>query len=217
MNHLALAIQTFPGANTTLARHWEHFKRAGADQIIVITTTDGGCVVPENAMCEPIGANIYITGTHLPRRLLRTFQYLVDMMKADWFCVAEYDILFTLPVPRDLPLGLTAHFAGTKPAGCYCNMFLHGPWICDRDTAINIVMNGYELISAGTVDPSPDCFLGQIVERAGIPVHTDLLKSYSRNTIHGETWILEAREAVLRGAVSIHGVKDADVLRRIVE
>lgn len=215
MNRLALAIHTFPQANATLARHWEHFKRAGADQIIVITTTDGGCVVPENAMCEPIGANIYITGAHLPRRLLRTFQHLVDMTKADWFCVAEYDVLFTLPVPRDLPLGLTAHFAGTKPAGCHCNMFLHGPWICDRDTAINIVMNGYELIAENTVDPSPDCFLGQIVERAQIPVHTDILKSYSRNTIHGAEWTAEARAAVDAGSVAIHGVKSVEVFEAL--
>lgn len=207
MSKLALAVQTFPGGNETLARHWEHFKRAGADQIIVITTTDGGCVVPENAMSEPIGANIYITGSHLPRRLLRTFQHLVDMTKADWFCVAEYDVLFFKPIPRDLPLGLTTHLAGHEMPGHYCKHFYHNPWVCDRDTAMHIVMAGYDLIAKGTVDASPDCFMGQIMDVTGIPVHTDILKSYSRNTIH-PPWDVEARAAVDAGAVCVHGVKD---------
>lgn len=209
---LALAIHTFPGANDTVRRHWPNFLGAGADQILIIGTTDGGCETPKGATQEFIGANLHIVGNHLPLRLLHTFQRLSET-KNDWFCIAEYDILFFKKVPRNLPEGLTAHLAGGKPFNCHCNSFYHGPWLCDRETAETIVKVGYELISEKTVDPSPDCFLGQIVERANIPVHTNILKSYSRNTIHPppHPWADEARAAVDAGAVAVHGVKDQAV------
>lgn len=210
MNRLALALHTFPAANPVLARHWGHFKNAGADEIVAITTTDGGCQVPDECAQEMIGANLYIQSAHLPLRFLRTLKHLLTT-KADWFCVAEYDILFFKPIPRDLPEGLTAHLAGHKMPGHHCAHFYHGPWIMDRKTAETMLKAGYQLIEARTVDASPDCFIGQIVEKAGIPVHTDILKSYSRNTIHGETWTMEAVEAVKNGAIAVHGVKTSDV------
>jgi len=206
MNRLGLIVQTFPGANEVLKRHWGQFLKAGADEIIVATTTDGQCWAPEGATVEMIGANIYIQSYHLPLRLLRCLQRLRDT-KCDWFCVAEYDVLFFKNIPRDLPEGVTAHYAGGKPAGCHCNSFWHGPWIMDRETADTVVQVGYELIAAKTVDASPDCFLGQIIDKTGIPVHSDILKSYSRNTIHGEKWTGEARAAVDNGSVCVHGCK----------
>jgi hypothetical protein len=207
MNKLALAIQTFPGANEAFRRHWHHFLKSGADEYIPITTTDGGCWSPEGTIPEMIGANIYIQGAHLPMRLLRTLQRLRET-KCDWFCVAEYDVLLLRPIPRDLPEGITTHLAGHKMPGHHCEHFYHNPWVMDRETAEVVVRVGYELIAAKTIDASPDCFLGQIIDKAKIPVHTDILKSYSRNTIHGETWIAEARAAVDAGAVCVHGVKD---------
>lgn len=207
MKRLALAIQTYPGGNLVLARHWENFKKAGADHIVTITTTCGKCVVPEG-IAEPIGADLYITGKHLCLRLLRTFQHLRDT-KCDWFAVLEYDVLVLKPFPRDLPEGFTAHMAGGKPAGCHCNFFVHSPWICDRDTADLFVKTGYEILSRGVYDQSPDCFAGQIIESAKIPLHTEILKSYSQNTI-GPDRYAEARAAVDAGAYCVHGVKSAE-------
>lgn len=217
MRKLALAIQTCPSGNDALARHWTYFKNASADRVAVITTTDGRCRVPENATEEMIGADIYCVGKHLCLRLLRTLQYLRES-DCGWFCVAEYDIVFFKPIPRNLPEGMTAHFAGTKPQGCHCNQFFHGPWIMDRDTADEVVKVGYEILALNVYDPSPDCFLGQIVEKAKISTHIDILKSYSRNTIHeNHPWIQEARAAAANGAVCIHGVKSALALQQITQ
>jgi hypothetical protein len=209
MKSLALAIQTFPGGNDALKRHWPNFQLAGAQETIIIGTTDGMCYVPEGIEQTLIGANLYCVSSHLPLRLLRTFQRLLET-KSDWCCVAEYDVLFCRPIPRDLPEGLTAHHTGGKPFNSHCNAYYHPPWICDRDTAEVIVRVGYELIAEKTVDPSPDCFLGQITERGKIPVHSDILKSYTQNTIHPPPhhWSTEARAAIDAGAVCIHGCKE---------
>lgn len=208
MKSLAMAVHTFPKANETLKRHWPNFQLAGAQETLIIGTTDGLCYIPDGIEQTMIGADLYCVGAHLPLRLLRTFQRLLET-KSDWFCVAEYDVLFLRPIPRDLPNGLTAHLAGGRPFNCHCNMYFHGPWICDRNTAETIVKVGYELIAEKTVDASPDCFLGQIVERANIQFHADILKSYTQNTIHPppHPWSTEARAAVDAGAVSVHGVK----------
>jgi hypothetical protein len=210
MNKLSLAVQTYPGANETLKRHWPHFLRAGGDENILVTTTCGLCWVPEGIEQALIGADLYAIGAHLPLRLLHTFQRLKET-KSDWFCVAEYDTLFFKPIPRDLPNGLTTHLAGGKMPGAHCSFFVHNPWLVDRDTADIIVQTGYELLKTKAFDPSPDLFLGHVAEIAKIPVHTDILKGYSRNTIHPppHPWCAEARAAIDAGAVAVHGVKDA--------
>lgn len=209
------AVQSFPGANACVQRHWPFFERAGFDEIISIGTTDEGCWRPPGVKQELIGANLYCVGSHLPSRLLRTFMRLLQT-KHEWLCVSEYDVLFLREIPT-LPKGLTTHLAGGKPAGCHCNAFFHPPWICDRETAWKIIKNGATIIESGLVDASPDCFLGQVVEAGNIPVHTDILKSYSRNTINQPNWIREAREAIANGAVCIHGVKSSEVLDAITK
>lgn len=212
---LIIGVQSCPSGNGALTRHWPFFEKAGADELVGIGTTDGGTTFPEGIRSEMIGANIYISGKHLPRRLIRSFEMLLKT-KHDWLCVAEYDVLFMREIPKDLPLGLTAHLAGGKPHNCHCNLFMHPPWIADRETAKRIVEVGNEILKTNEVDPSPDCFLGQIIEKGEITFHSDILKSYSRNTIHPGPWAQEAREARLNGAVCVHGVKGADVLDEIM-
>lgn len=213
---LVLAIQSFPGANKTVLRHFPYYEKSGADQIIGIGTSDGKCEWPEGVMVENIGADLYCVGSHLPKRFLRTLEYMLTMTRHETLAVCEYDTLFFREIPKDLPIGLTAHYAGGKPAGCHCNQFWHGVWCMDRVTAVMMVQAGYHLIEEGKVDPSPDCFIGQIVEAAEIPAHKDILKSYSRNTIHGNQWISEARYAIEHGAVCIHGIKSQEVLQEII-
>ncbi|MGB7195338.1 MAG: hypothetical protein WBD81_17930 [Collimonas pratensis] len=213
---LVIGIQSCPSGNGACARHWPYFEKAGADELIGIGTTCGGTIFPLGVRSEMIGANLYITGKHLPRRLIRSFELLLKT-KHDWLCVAEYDVIFLREIPKDLPLGVTAHLAGGKPFDCHCNMFLHGPWICDRETAKIVIAIGHEILQTNEVDPSPDCFLGQIIEKGEIPFRGDILKSYSRNTIHPGQWAQEAREARFNGAICVHGVKDAQVLNEIME
>ena len=93
MRSLALAIHACPSGNATLQLFWPYFQKAGAQETLVIGTTCGLCWVPEGIEQSMIGADIHIRGNHLPLRLLRTFQRLKET-KSDWFCVAEYDILF---------------------------------------------------------------------------------------------------------------------------
>lgn len=211
-----LGIQSFVGANDAIHRHFPWFEKAGCDEIVGIGTDDGKCWFPAGIRQEQIGANSYINGSHLPVRLLRSFEMLLKT-KHDWLVVAEYDVLFFKPLPTDLPKGITAHLAGGKPFNCHCNLFAHGPWIADRETAWNILAVGAKIIESGVVDPSPDCFLGQIIEQGKIPFHSDILKSYSRNTINQWAWIQEARQAIADGAVSIHGIKQKEVLDAIVK
>lgn len=213
---MILGVQSYPKANGAIQRHWPYFERAGCEEIAGIGTTDEKCWFPDGIRHERIGADLYIIGKHLPNRLLRSFEMLLKS-KHDWLCLAEYDVLFLREIPKDLPKGLTAHMAGGKPFNCHCNMFLHGPWICDRETASKIVEVGNAILATSEVDPSPDCFLGQIVERGDIPIHTDILKSYSRNTINQWDWIMEARAAISSGAICIHGVKQQEVLDAIVK
>lgn len=212
---LCMAVQSFPGANDILRRHWSYFERAGCDELIGIGTSNGSTWFPQGIRTELIGADLYIQGSHLPSRLIRTFEHLM-LLNSDWLAVAEYDVVFYKAIDRNLPHGLTTHLAGGKPEGAYCNVFYHGPYICDRDTAMRIIRFGNELLATKKHDASPDLFLGHVCELAEIPVHTEILGSYSRNTIHLGPWAEEARQARLAGGTCCHGVKDAAVLREIL-
>lgn len=213
---IGLAIQSFGGANACVKRHWPYYEKSGVDQIIGIGTTDGKCEWPEGITVENIGADLYCVGAHLPKRFLRTLAFMLNFTKHETLAICEYDTLFFREIPKNLPIGLTAHLAGGKPEGCHCNQFWHGVWCVDRITAQVILEAGHQILQSGRVDPSPDCFIGQIVELAEIPTHNDILKSYSRNTIHGFQWISEARSAIENGAVCIHGVKSNEVLQEII-
>lgn len=213
--NIVLGLQSYPGANEVVKLFWPWYEKGDFKEIIGIGTSNGSTWFPPGIRTELIGADLYIQGSHLPSRLIRTIEHLM-LLNSDWLAVAEYDVVFCQPIPRNLPLGLTAHLAGGKPAGCRCNFFVHGPWICDRLTAMEIIRVGNEILAAKEADPSPDCFLGQVAEVAQLRLHTDILKSYSRNTIDSYEWITEARAARLNGAVSIHGVKSSQVLEEIM-
>lgn len=213
---LCLAVHTFPGANAAVKRHWPYYKNAGADEIILITTTDGKCEPPPDGSSQMmIGANLYCIGAHLPNRLLNTLESL-KKTRHDWFAIAEWDVLFFKPIPRDLPKGVTARLTGGKMPGAHANRFFHPPWTMDRETAEIVIKKGREILKTGNFDPSPDLFLGHVCDEAGIPVHTDT-PSYSQNTIHGPEWTRQARQARLDGAAWIHGVKHPEVLESIMQ
>lgn len=212
---IGLSIQSFPAANPVVRRHWPFYEKSGVDQIIGIGTTDGKCEWPEGITVENIGADLYCVGAHLPKRFLRTLAFMLNFTKHETLAICEYDVVWFRELPRNLPIGLTTHLAGGHMPGSHCNAFFHSPWVCDRITAKVMVETGYQILQTGAFDPSPDLFIGQIVEKAEIPVHTDILKSYSRNTVHGETWINEARFAIEHGAIAIHGIKSAEVLEAI--
>jgi hypothetical protein len=210
-----LGLQSYPGANKLVKAFWPHYEKGGFKEIIGIGTTNGSTLWPKPIRTELIGADLYIAGDHLCRRLVRSFEHML-LLNTDFICVSEYDCLFFQELPKELPRGITTHLAGGTPEGCHCKWFAHSPWILDRDSAMRFIMVGEQMIAEKRCDPSPDCFLGQVCEEAEIPTHFDILKSYSRNSIDSPAWEAEAREAIRNGAISVHGIKSVGCLQRII-
>ena len=214
---LLLAIQSYTKANPVVARHWPYYLNAGADEIHGIGTTDGGCVWPEGTVSVEIGANRYISGKHLPSRLLDTIQYCLTT-DSSHFCIIEYDVLFFSKIPEWS--GIAAHLAGFKLPNSQASFFIHNPWLIDRPTAEILLEVGRQLIAKewphGCVEGSPDCFLAWVCQEANVPVKFDLMKEFSRNSLDLAGSLEDARRARLDGCDIIHGVKSQKELDYIM-
>lgn len=218
MNHARIlaAVHTFPGANETLARHWPLWQRAGFARLVAIGTTGGGCVYPPGAEHVEIGADRYIAGDHLPRRLLDTARWCLAQTEWDFACLLEYDCPLFRPLPALLP-GFTGLYAGCRPPGCDCAFFFHWPFIADRPTWEQIITVGEKQLARGDLQMgSPDTFLGKVIEVGQIPCHLFAFPGYTQNSIREKKHVIEAREAFRAGAVSIHGIKSAAVLAEVM-
>lgn len=214
---LLLAIQSYTKANPVVARHWPYYLNAGANEIHGIGTTDGGCVWPEGTVSVEIGANRYISGKHLPARLLDTIQYCLTT-DSSHFCIIEYDVLFFSKIPEWS--GIAAHLAGFKLPNSQASFFIHNPWLIDRPTAEILLEVGRQLIAQewphGCVEGSPDCFLAWVCQEANVPVKFDLMKEFSRNSLDLAGALEDARKARLDGCDIIHGVKSQKELDYIM-
>jgi hypothetical protein len=219
---LLLAIQSYTGANSIVARHWPYYLNSGAKEIHGIGTTDGGCVWPSNVPSVLIGENRYMDGKHLPIRLLDTIEYCLST-DSSHFCIVEYDTLFLRSIPEWV--GIAAHLAGGQTFNSKASTFIHNPWFLDRPTALAVLNVGRELVSQdwpithtwhirnsegwgyGCAESSPDVFLAWVCEEAKIPVRYDLMREFSRNSLDRPGALEEARAARLDGVDIIHGVK----------
>jgi hypothetical protein len=228
---LLLAIQSYTGANSIVARHWPYYLNSGAKEIHGIGTTDGGCVWPSNIPSVLIGENKYMDGKHLPNRLLDTISYCLGTPFSH-FAIIEYDTIFFNKVPEWV--GIAAHLAGGQTWGSKASTFIHNPWFIDRPTAKAILNKGRELVSFdwgtthtwhasngtgwgyGTTESSPDVFLAWVCEEAGIPVRYDLMKEFSRNSLDRPGAVDEARTARIEGLDVMHGVKTEAELNYIM-
>lgn len=214
----ALLVHSFAGANETVKRHWEFYKRSGFD-IFGVGRTNTVCVWPESMRTKDIGVDAYIDGDNLPRRLVDTF---------DWFlrdeifqcythcCVIEYDGIF-LSAPPPVEVVAAAHLAGGKYPGFTSNQFHHCPWWLDRESAGKFVEQGRLMIGRGDIEKgSPDFFFSLAMEQAGIPVK-HLEGTYSRNSLD----IAEDRkqcQTLIRAKLLwfVHGVKTQEQLEEIL-
>jgi hypothetical protein len=209
-----LAIQSYPGANETVARHWPYYLQAQADEIIGIGTINGACRFPNEVRTYQIGIDSYVNGDHLPRRLVNTIEVCLQHAKHHIIAIAEYDTVFFRPIPRDLD-GVYAHLAGGQLPGRKATRFFHGPWIFDRDSAEVIMRFGNEMLADGDIEcGSPDVFFGRMADRFGFSVKSAFLE-YSRNSLDIPHQLEEARQAYRAGAVCIHGVKTEDQLQAL--
>lgn len=208
-----LAIQTYPGANDGLKRHWPYFEKSGASRIVAIGTTDYLCSAP----CEiiPIGANKYIDGAHLPQRLVDTIKWCLTQPE-DKYLVCEWDCLFLRPIKPDFK-GFCTCKAGGKLPKTKASSFYHNPWAMDRKTAEQLVVALEEIIADGECTgptASPDVTICLAADNLSLPVNIAHWKQFTRNSLDVPGDLELACEAVKTVDV-IHGVKLAKELARI--
>lgn len=202
-------VQTYPGGNADMKNHAPYFRRAGFEKVVVVGTEGGNCYRPADFDYVEIGRNSYVDGDHLCRRLVDCVKYMLVGYRFDWLCACEYDVVFFKSFPA-LKLGFSGHRVGGQIAGCKSTFFCHWPVVADRESWMRWLHAADDLLAAGEIEiGTPDAFLALAVERAGIPVHFDVWKAYSRNTIHPPVFNLEARDAYRAGAIVMHGVKTA--------
>lgn len=205
----ALLIQSFPGANATVARHWPFYKLSGLD-LFGVGREGNGCVWPEGVKAvKNIGVDSYINGNNLPSRLVECFRWFyADAIFLEYtHCmVIEYDGIFCVPPPA--PPEVAGHLAGYLMPPMKSLKFFHCPWWLSREAAIKFVAKGDELIAAGDYEHgNPDFFFGYVWQVLDIPV-LPLVGTYSRNTIDGASSLQECRDLFhTKSMWFFHGVK----------
>lgn len=215
---MILLLQSYPAANDAVRRHWPYYFWSDCDELVGIGTTCGNCTWPEGTKSVNIGRNCYIDGAHLPMRLIETLEYGLTT-DHEHLLIAEYDTLFFHPIEvKRMEHGMAAHLAGGKPWGLACNKFYHNPWLIRREVAKKIVVDGRQLLAEGEVTGgSPDCWIGHLTERFGIPVQTDLWRQFSRNSLDIPHDLELARACYRNGIDVIHGVKTQEQLEFILK
>ncbi len=218
---------SYPGGNAATFRHWPFFLGQGANWIYGIGTEGGGCNWPQgiNGVRE-IGADKYVDGEHLPRRLLDTIE---NMLLLPWrkMIIAEYDVCIFKPLPAEEVKTFAAHRAGAQTWGSKAKSFYHWPFIFARDTAIEFLMAGKVALEDGICPPrephgastpecSPDVFTGFVLQESGIVVQEDLYTEFSRNSFDVPGDLEKARQAYRDGVDCCHGIKTAEELAFIL-
>ncbi len=211
---LLLAVHSYPGANHRIEAHYPFYEKSGASNIIGVITNDGKCKWP-NCMTIQVGANSYIDGDVLPRRLIDTMKLML-LLPYERFCIIEWDCLFFHPLPEFD--GMAAFHAGNRMGDMKPLRFYHVPWCFDFESGTKFVEIGQRLINEKRVtghECSPDVFFGWVCEEAGLPVMQPW-KGFSRNSLDCAGDLELAREAYRDGAVAIHGIKGAKELEFIL-
>ncbi len=215
---MILAIQSYPGANPALERHYPYFKRLEANHIYVIGTETGHNWCPPDAELVICGPDRYMDGPHLPKRLIGTFEWLLHLQpQEEWLCVCEYDTLIFNRIRMEaMELAAAAHMAGHHED----YHFWHNPWILHREVAQKFIGEGTRVIEEGkctygSAESSPDVFFGLIMHRLGIAVNTLLWTEFSRNSLDCAGDLDRARDAFRSGIDVLHGVKTQQELEYI--
>jgi hypothetical protein len=210
-----LLVQTYPGANETVKRHYPYFVAGGFGQVVGVTTEGGGCYWPTLDTVE-VGRNQYFGAPGLSERLIRTLEAGLKL-GADELAVIEYDVLFFRPLPALPGDGIAMVVTGGSSPGYKSKSFFHCPWYMNAATAERVIEVGNQLIEAEEHEQGwPDRFMGLIVDRSGIPVFGNLFSRYTRNTISEPSALDEAKEAIARGAHAVHGIKTEAQLNHIL-
>lgn len=168
------------------------------------------------------------------REMLR----LLSLTDYEWFVIHEYD---SINLCREIPEtifktpGLWANVFGNDDPHFKAKQYFHPPLIMDMGT-LKALVKAVDMKSSTHritphLDPLPsegrgnglsdgaeggfwDRWLGVAAELAGVRVNAYGPMGYSKNTIEEGDWT-EARRAVERGAMFLHGVKTEETLEAI--
>jgi len=213
---MLLCVHSYPGANHLIPYHLPYWQRAGFDPIIGIGTTGGGCQWPGGMQSVEIGRNTYIAGDALPRRLVDTAAYLLALPGWEHAAIIEYDTVIFKPLPVPPPGLAMVNCVGPQPGHRKGTYGYHNPWLANRATWARVVECGRQMLVEGDIEGgSPDCFIGWLAERFGIPIHGDLFKLYTQNTIN-QSGVEAAKFAYRSGWHAIHGLKNISILQQVI-
>jgi hypothetical protein len=223
---MLLLLQTYPGGNETLQRHWKYVPNSGTTDVWLITTEGGHCWVPAGFVSFVCGKDSYIDASHLPERLLNTLEIGLAS-DHEHLLVAEYDCLFFNHIRyQAMEHAVASHRAGSSTWGSKANSFYHNPWLFHREFAERFIEEGRKVISEGictrgrgqpsTPESSPDVFFGLVCERLNQTVQDNLWSEFSQNSFDIPGTLMQAREAYRSGIDVIHGVKSKSEMEFIL-
>lgn len=210
---LLLAIHSYPGANHRIEAHFPYYEKSGADQIIGTGTEGGLCKWPAGVEHVEIGHDEYISGQHLPKRLIDTMRFML-CLNFERFCIVEWDCLFFHPLP--VIEGLAAFHAGNRSEGMRTERYHHCPWCFDVESGNAFLKKADELLpQVSGHEASPDVFFGWVCQEANLSVGQPWT-GFTRNTIESAEDAELAREAYRNGAMAIHGIKSRATLDHLL-
>lgn len=210
-----LVVQTYPGANDAVFRHYPYWKKGGADRIVGLVTDDGACKWPTEDMFVA-GPNRYVDGAHLPNRLVQSLEIGIAS-GADDIVVIEYDAVFFKPLPKIVRDGIAMLPTGGSKPGYKCRRYFHNPWQMNAETAKQVIAAAKCMIALGEIENGmPDCFIGRLVDLTDIPTIENAYTRYTQNTIQSPAQLEDARKAYRAGVHAMHGIKTKEQLQFIV-
>lgn len=217
MNKTLLMVLSYQKANQMLERHWPYLLKADCD-IVGVGRINTICKFPSQRLIYQMdsGLDSYVNGDNLPRLFLSAvnrFAYAPELHQYDTAIILEPDTIFLKPPPPH-PGGLAAVLAGGNSPGFHGTQYFHPVWRVDRETAKLMVEYGERMLQCGLIELGfPDRFIGLMVDLYDIPWTP--FPEYSQQSLDTPTKIQQAREAIIEGAVAIHGVKTFDQLQAV--
>lgn len=201
-------------------RHLYEWEKHGHDIV---------CFCPSDSVVQT-GHRIWAFGSrsHHNAEANRRFKELIYMMsvthyerfvifEGDSFCLSPVLPFFRVDAFNDALLCGNVFRDDRPDRGFMGTTFIHPPLILTK-TALSVLVPALKALADECERGFWDRMLGLACEERGIPT-LDFLRhglGFSRNTIEAAD-IASAVTAVRKGAVMVHGVKDAEVHRRLVE
>jgi hypothetical protein len=207
---IATTIFTYGGGQKITKRHlpiWREY----SDDILLVFPDNDPCLIPETFMISHEVSNKF--GIPCLKRQLFGMKAALRYA-ADYYVFTEYDgFMLKRPEPRkEIQANVFMEPRGRYQAG----YFTHFPWIFPAALL-------KEFCEKATLEPFEEGFVDRWVAAQlkilGMPVFNLQAsgEGYSRNSIESDEEIADLLARVNAGAYAIHGIKDAHLLKRVLE